>query len=269
MFRSDLPFSVPKEPLHHDELTDIIDLALWAGQMLMQHGAEASRIEETVHHIGTGLGCDWLDVLILSQGITVTATSGGEFRTKARRVTRMGVNFSVVDMVNDLSHRVYHQQVDRFELRSALQTVSTTPEHYNRWLVVGLVGLACGAFSRLFGADMQIVLMTIAASSMAMFVRQELTARYLNSFLVVVLTAFTAGIFASLPALLDIGASPELALAASVLLLVPGVPLISAVEDILQGHFGTGLARGAFSALIALGIAIGLSIAMRITGAGL
>ena len=57
-----------------------------------------------------------------------------------------------------------------------------------------------------------------------------------------------------------------LALAASVLLLVPGVPFINAVEDLIKGYTVVGLARGATSALIILAIALGLLIAMQLIG---
>ena len=39
-----------KPPLAYDELRDVIDLSLWAGQMLLQHGAASQRVEETIHH---------------------------------------------------------------------------------------------------------------------------------------------------------------------------------------------------------------------------
>lgn len=59
-----------------------MDLALWTGQLLMRHGAESERVEETVHRLGTGLGCDWGDVLLSANAIIVTHISGREFRTK-------------------------------------------------------------------------------------------------------------------------------------------------------------------------------------------
>ena len=70
-----------KPPLEREALRDVIDLSLWAGQMLLQHGAESARIEETVHHIGTGLGADWLDILgspnmiAAFSGVTASAAS--------------------------------------------------------------------------------------------------------------------------------------------------------------------------------------------------
>jgi uncharacterized membrane protein YjjP (DUF1212 family) len=255
-----------KLPLSHEALTDIIDLSLWAGQLLLQHGAEADRVEETVHHLGTGLGCDWMDIVVAPDGLTVTATSSGEFRTKIRRVTRLGVNFMIIDRLNDISRRVFSGQLDRTQLREALTELSSLKPNYNRWLVVGMVGLACAAFSRLFGGDAPVFVATFIASALAMFIRQQLVRRHFNLFLVVAVTAFVAGMVASMAVLLEISPHAELTLAASVLLLVPGVPLINAAEDLLQGHVASGIARGVAGGLVSLGIAAGLALAMALVG---
>ena len=56
--------------------------------------------------------------------------------------------------------------------------------------------------------------------------------------------------------------------AADVLLLVPGIPLINAAEDLIKGHMVTGIVRGLTGVLISLGIALGLLLAMRLMGVG-
>ena len=99
-----------------------------------------------------------------------------------------------------------------------------------------------------------------------MWVRQELNRRYFNSLFVVVGTAFVAGLIASLGSILKLSAQPQTALAASVLLLVPGVPLLNCADDLIKGHLVTGIIRGFMGGLICLGIALGLLLAMRLTG---
>lgn len=258
--------AIQKPPLSHEELRHIIDLSLWAGQLLLQHGAESERVEETVHRLGTGLGCDWMDILVSTDGLLITANSNGEFRTKTRRVVRIVVNMSTLVEVNSLSHRVVHGELTRYEVEKELRRITDAHHHYNRWTVVLMVGCGCAAFSRLFGADLSVVAVTFFASAIAMFVRQEMTKRYFNIMINVIITAFVAGLVASSATLLNIGERPQLALAASVLLLVPGVPLINAAEDLIKGYTMTGLARGFFGALIALCIALGLLLAMALTG---
>ncbi|MCB9452710.1 MAG: threonine/serine exporter family protein [Anaerolineaceae bacterium] len=255
-----------KPPLSRDELRDIIDLSLWVGQLLLQHGADSERVEETVHRFGTALGCDWIDVLVSPNVIAITSTSGEEFRTKIRRVVNIGVNMHRISAINRLSRRVVAGELDRFQVRSEIERINNTPPQYNRWVVVGMVGLACAAFSQLFGGDGPVFAVTLVASSVAMWVRQELTRRYFNPLLVVIATAFVAGVIASLAVRFNLGEQPQLALAASVLLLVPGVPLINSAEDLFKGHSVIGMTRGLVGGLITLAIALGLSLALQLMG---
>src|SRR5664279_3131435 len=113
-----------KQSLDYETLRDVIDLALWAGQMLLQSGAESEQAEETVHRLGTGLGCDWLDIFVSPNAIVITAISSGEFRTKVRRVVNIGVNLHVVVEVSTLVDRVLAGELNRHELRLELERVS-------------------------------------------------------------------------------------------------------------------------------------------------
>ncbi len=255
-----------KPPLDYESLRDVIDLSLWAGQLLLQYGAESARIEETVHRLGTGLGTDWMDILVSPNAIAVTASSGREFRTKIRRIVAINVNMSIIDAVNTVSRQVSLGELDRFQVRKAFEQIDHLPPIYNRWVVVVMVGLACAAFSRLFGGDWPIFAVTFLASATAMWVRQQLARIYFNSLLVVIVTAFVAGFIAGAASLFKLSLQPQTALVASVLLLVPGVQLINSAEDLIKGHLVIGIVRGLTGGLVALGIAAGLALAMRLMG---
>ncbi len=258
--------STAKATLDREALRDVIDLALWAGQLLLQHGAESEQIEQTIHRLGTALGCDWMDILVSPNVIAVTTISGEEFRTKIRRVVGLRVNLTIVSAINRLTRRVQSGELNRFDTRRELMRISSIHSHYNRWLVVAWVGLACAAFARLFGADWSAFTATFLAASAGMVVRQELTRLHYNPFLVVIATAFAAGLFASAAVRLDTTATPRAVLAASVLLLVPGVPLINSAEDLIKGHMVTGIVRGITGLLYSFAIALGLLLAIQLMG---
>jgi uncharacterized membrane protein YjjP (DUF1212 family) len=255
-----------KPPLNRDELRDVIDLSLWAGHLLLQNGADTARIEETVHRLGTGLGCDWMDILVSPNGLIITTVSGREFRTRVRRVVGYQVDMTIVAAVNRLSRRVTVGELDRFAVRAELERIADLAPHYNRWLVIIAAGLACAAFSRLFGGDWPAFAVTWLAGSSAAFVRRELTHRHFNPLLAITITAFVAGLIAGSTAVFGWSATPQHALAASVLLLVPGVPLINAAEDLFTGHLVIGFVRGLNGSLISLAIALGLLLAITLLG---
>jgi uncharacterized membrane protein YjjP (DUF1212 family) len=255
-----------KQPLSYETLRDVIDLSSWAGQLMLQSGAESHQVEETVHRLGTGLGCDWMDIFVSPNALVITAISGGEFRTKVRRVVNIGVNLLVLVEVSTLVNQVVTGHLTSAELRSELARVSQRRPCYNRATVAFMVGLACASFSRLFGGDWIIFGITFLASTLAMLARQELQKHRLNPFLVVMITAFVAGSIASAAPRLQLGNQPQLALASSVLLLIPGVPLINSVQDLMKGYPVTGIARGVIGGMTALCIALGLLLAMSLLG---
>lgn len=255
-----------KLPLDREELRDVIDLALWAGQMLLQNGADAQRVEETVQSIGTRLGAEGVDALVSPNALIVTTSSGAEFRTKVRRIISLGVNMTAVEQVSHLNHRVAEGKLDRFAVRDELTRISEMHHEFNRWQIVVMVGLACAAFSRLFGGDLPVIAVTFVAAAVATFVRQELTRHHFNALLVVIATAFVAGLIASTASIFRLSEQPNIALAASVLLLVPGVHLINSIQDIIKGHMVIGLVRGFTGLVISLCIALGLLLAMQLAG---
>lgn len=260
------PAAQEKLPLRREELRDVVDLSLWTGQLLLQYGAEAAVVEETTHRIGTALGCDWEDILVSPNALIITTVSNNEFRTRVRRVSSLGVNFTVVSAISRLSRRVEAGELDRHQVRAELQRISKTPHHYNRWLTALMVGLSCAAFSRLFGGDWAVFGVTLAAATLAMLLRQELLRRHFNALLVTVATAFAAGLLASTATLFELSPHGDTALIAAVLMLVPGVPLINAVEDVIKGYPVLGLVRATTGVLMLLGIALGLLLAIGITG---
>ncbi len=255
-----------KPPLDREELRDVIDLSLWMGQLLLQYGAHTDRIERTVHRLGTALGADWLDILISPNAIVATTISGEEFRTKIRRVVSIGVNMAILAETETLIERVESGEVDRFEVRAELKRISLIRRVYNRWYVIAWVGVACAGLCRLLGGDLAAVAATFIASSVAMWVRQELQHQYFNPLINVTATAFVAGVISSLLIRLQITTTPLQLLSASVLMLVPGVPLINSMQDTIRGHLVTGFARGFTGMLIAMSIALGLLLAMLLVG---
>ena len=80
------------------------------------------------------------------------------------------------------------------------------------------------------------------------------------------LGSLKAGLSVSVP---YIFCSAETALATSVLFLVPGVPLINGVIDIVEGHILIGCSRLINALLLIICIAIGLSATLLMVKDGL
>jgi uncharacterized membrane protein YjjP (DUF1212 family) len=97
-----------------------------------------------------------------------------------------------------------------------------------------------------------------AATVAGLFVRQEAMKKKFNPYLCVFFAAFTASLFAGLAEHYHVGLQPDKAFATSVLFLVPGVPLINSVSDLMDGNIQNGIVRAMNGLMIAFSIAMGL-----------
>lgn len=87
--------------------------------------------------------------------------------------------------------------------------------------------------------------------------KQRMQAHAVNHFLVFACSAFVASLCAT--AALRFDCTAEITLATSPLFLVPGVPLINGVIDIMEGHVLMGVSRLVNAMLLIVCIAVGLS----------
>ena len=245
----------------------MIDLALWLGKLLLEHGSPAPRVERTVELVGTSLGCDHLDILVSPNVIMVTTSEGLQFRTKARRVAALHVNIGRVVTLGDLVRDVSTGRCGRVKLRERLESIASSPPEYSRPTAIAMVGLACAAFSRLFDGDWPTFGIVLVAASAGMAVRQELAARRYAPVLTVLAVSFTASLISVFATRFVHTATPQHALAASVLLLVPGVPLINAFEELVRGYSLMAVSRGVQGLAISLAIALGMLVATGWLGA--
>lgn len=99
-----------------------------------------------------------------------------------------------------------------------------------------------------------------------MFVRLSIAKRHFNLLLNFSITAFVTTIIAQTGFQFDLTDTPKLPMAASVLMLVPGFPMINAISDMVKGHLNVGISRWGHATLLTLSSVIGITMAMQIGG---
>ena len=235
-----------------------------AGQMLLAHGAESTLVGDITRRIGLASGMDEVDVSLSASSLVVTAVYQEHCITTARRSPDRGINMRVITQIQRICIMLERGIIDHALAQHKLERIS--PERYNRWLVVGMIGLSCAAFSRLAGGDWVVFAMTFIASSIGMIVRQEIGHRHFNPLMNFAATAFVTTVVSAQAVIYGLGNSPFLVMASSVLMLVPGFPLINAVADMLKGYINMGIARFVMASLLTLATCLGIVAAMSLVG---
>ncbi len=237
-----------------------------AGQMLLAHGAESTLVGDIMRRMGLASGMSEVEVSLSASSLVVTTVYKEHCITTARRSPDRGINMRVVTQIQRICIMMEKGILDHSLAQRKLNHIS--PERYNRWLVVVMIGLSCAAFSRLAGGDWMVFLITLIASSVGMIVRQEIGHRQFNPLINFAATAFVTSVISAQAVIYQLGNKPTIVMASSVLMLVPGFPLINAVADMLKGYINMGIARFVMASLLTLATALGIVAAMSITGIG-
>lgn len=248
--------------LSHSEQQEITRLCVHTALLLLQHGAESTLVSQVAARLGQALGVESVEVALTANAVILTTLHQGHCITTTRRNQDRGINMHVVTEVQHIVIAAEHKIYDSYTVRKKLYSIK--PLKYNRYYVLFMVGLSCAAFAHLAGGDALICFITFLASCASMFVRQELASRHYNPIIVFASTAFVATCISGLSLRFNLGNDSQIAIASSVLLLVPGFPFINALSDILKGYTNMGIGRWALATVLTFGACIGIVFALSL-----
>ena len=233
-------------------------------------GVQTSRIVVNTTRVAHAYGYE-LTIMMFQRNITMTLMPATSDNTEASHISRaqhpvtgmirhrhLPLNFFLNAELSRLSWYTYDHHPSLEELEDRFETIVTTPP-VNRWLILFLISLANMAFCFLFGGDLGSGLCVFAGTLCGFFVRQELNARHVYPYLVICVSAFVASFVVGLGAKLGLEANSEIALGTSVLYLIPGVPFINGMMDLLDGFMLNGISRLMTAVMIVISITVGLS----------
>lgn len=250
----------------HTELKELSKFLSDYSTSLMAIGVHTSRVVRNSSRIAESFGF-FADMTIFQKTVIMTIRDKDNTHSYStvNKIKSMPLNFELNSQLSTLSWEAYDDHLSLDEIKSKYDEIMNKPR-LNKWLVLFLVGCANASFCRLFTGDWKAMLIVFIATLVGFFVRQKLMEKHFNHLFVFIISAFTASMIACTGLLLHIGDTPEIALGTSVLYLIPGVPLINGVIDIIEGHVLAGVSRLINAALLIICIAIGLSLTLLLFG---
>ena len=249
------------------ELTEVLDFIAEYATYLLGSGVHTSRVIRNSQRIGASQGVD-LQLSSFQKSTIITAhdEESGEAITRVVKIPALPVSFERNSDLSALSWDALDEGLPLSEIRKRYDELTAKPR-IDPIFVLLTVGLANASFCRLFGGDWIAMGIVFTSTLVGFAAKQRMQAHGVNHFLIFIISAFMASLCAS--AALRFDCSAETALATSVLFLVPGVPLINGVIDIVEGHILIGCSRLINALLLIICIAIGLSATLLMVKDGL
>ena len=231
------------------ELKEIAQFIAEYATRLMGSGVHTSRVVRNSKRLGEALG-----VRVIVSAFQVAD------------IPPLPISFELNAELSALSWEAFDRRLPLAEIRARYADIIARPRLDPIFTLI-LVGFANASFCRLFGGDWFAVSIVFTATLLGFFLRQRMQARGFNHYVIFIASSFAASMYASVALMFD--TTSEVALATSVLFLIPGVPLINGVIDIVEGHVLNGIARLASALMLIICIAIGLSCTLMIVKNGL
>lgn len=223
-------------------------------------GVHTSRVIRSAKRIGESYGYE-VKISVFQRSVIMTLfdSETHESHNEVEEIPVLPISFETNSLLSALSWETYDSHLPLSELRDRYRKIVSRPSMHP-FFVLMLVGFANASFCRLFGGDWWSMGIVFSSTLCGLFLKQQMTRGGINHYIVFMVSEFVASLCASIALIFD--TTSEIALATSVLYLVPGVPLINGVIDIVEGHILSGLSRLIQAFLLIVCIAVGLSVTL-------
>ena len=236
-------------------------LATEAGHILLENGAEISRVEQTMEHIASAYGVSDESFFVLSNGIITT----GQQYARAEFIPIRGTQLSRVVEVNQLSRDVSDGRMPLDVLASRLQAIRAG--RGKPWLeVVTGIALGVASFSILFGGSL-----VDAAATFACGLLLGAFMTFVGAHLSRIFGNLLGGLVGGLLCIIAYHLSPHTfhlpnMIIGTIIALVPGVPFTNGMRDLANEDYIAGATRLMDAFLAFLCIALGVALAFIAEG---
>lgn len=239
---------------------EVIELALDAGHILLENGAEISRVEETIERISRHYGVHSESEFVLSNGIFITAGDEKEgFFAKVQHIPVSGTHLNKVVAVNQLSREIVAGKYTVQEAREELERIKNEPGK-KASVLIAASGIGSAAFSYLFGGSLEdafaaFIVGVLLYVYLLFFCKKHLRKLMTNITGGIVLTIL-CGVFKKI----GLGEHLEFMIIGSIMPLIPGYAFTNAIREIADGDYISGSVRMLDALLIFVCIAIGVGL---------
>lgn len=243
-------------------MTAIMD----AGELLLTHGAEVSRVEDTISRLCRAYGFVRSDVFTITASVVVTSfLPDGRTITQTRRIRERDTDLGKVARVNALSRRICGHLLSPEDFCRELQLIrdaKTVPPLMN----LAMYMMISASLSVFFGGTARDGL-AAAISGVVLFATLYGSAAVkMNSMIQTMICSAVTAMSVMLLVGVGIGVHPDKIMIGNIMLVIPGIQLTNSLRDMINGDMISGLLNMSEALLKAVSVAMGFAVVLLFGG---
>ena len=244
----------------------LLESMLDLGQLLLDCGAEISRVEDTLTRIGKAYHASEVNAFVITSIISLTISFPGyEAATETRRITRDGgTDFYRLEKLNALSRAVCADPIPLEELALQIDKIAAGKKPFSVQLIGSI--LVAGSYAVFFGGSMYDAIASAVFGALICFLQILLDRTEINTVARNLLISFVVGLGVGMLTPVFPALQMDKILIGDIMLLIPGLAMVNAIRNVLLGNTISGLVRVADSLLWAGALAGGFMVSLKIIG---
>ena len=238
----------------------ILTLLLKAGQMFLESGAETYRAEDAALYMFNALHNGEISIFAVPTMVIIEITTeDGQVVSACKRIRRRAIHLGKIEQLNNIVRQVSCGNLNVPSALAALEELDHRPAEST---LTGLFAVAAvaSAFTLLLGGGILELLFGFCCCFLAqlvgLFFRSVSMYQFFNS----ILGGFVPTLIMLIVGRLLPNVSQEVVIISSMLPLFPGVAMVNAIRDAINGDLISGVSRAAEAMMIAVGLGIGGSL---------
>ncbi len=246
----------------------ILCTALDVGQGLLRCGGEIQRVEDTITRICQAFGAAHVEVFTITSLILASVRMpDGSYSSQTRRILRSGYNLYRLSRFNEISRRICGGVINLEQAQREIYEVKRAQPYPPVVNYLGAV-LGAGGFTVFFGGSLRDAAAAALIGILMIFIDRH-KPDFINSMAISVIISLIAGTLAMLSVKIGFAEGVDKVMIGTIMLVIPGLAVSTAVRDMMCGDTITGSTRMAQSILLAIMIALSYGATILMFGGAL
>lgn len=258
-----------------------LDLLVRTGALLMASNADCARIMRNMKRCEAYLGLpeEYIHISLNFNIIMVNLSDETHSFSKYQRVDSHCVEFTVISKISKMLWTAIREDWSLDHYEAELEALNHVHKQYSPWMIAICAGFACGGFCVQFGCDWPAFFYASIPAILGFRLKMYLAKLHWNTYVGIAISAFVATLIcwlttfisldqtlvSALPSFLH-SDTPYHPLMACTLFIVPGVPLINFVTDMVSNYVQVGLTRAMITLMMIIAMSFGIVFAIQICG---
>lgn len=240
----------------------IKDVVMLAARILLESGAEGTRVEGTMTYISNALGYKESNSFVTNTVINFMLHDGTNPRI--HRIRTRDTNLIRISETNRVSRHIVEEKISLDEAWDKLKYIDKQIDDHPlplKALAGGAVGLS---FLYLQGGMLSDVPTAIIAGAIGYYVTEYISKKTETLFIPEFIGSFIIALLAALGHMLVPGGELGIIIISSVMPIVPGVLITNSIQDLFGGHMLTSITKLLEALVTAFGIGAGVATVLII-----